>query len=328
MENNIDFVIVWVDGNDKKWREEKRKYDLSPKDDEVRYRDWDNLKYWFRGVEKFTPWVRKIHLVTWGHLPEWLNVHNTKLNIVNHKDFIPKQYLPTFSSQCIELNIHKIKDLAENFVYFNDDMFIIKKMKKEDFFKKDLPCDSAILNAQVNIRNCNSSVLTNNMEIINDNFDKDMQIKKNIFKYYNFKYGKNIIRTLMLSLWRNYTGFLEMHLPTSFNKNTFVDVWDKEYDMLNNTCLHKFRTKEDLNQWLMRDWQLASGNFIPRKFKIGKYLEISNNNNNIYNIIKNQKYKMICINDSEDIVDFKKEKQLINSAFDLILPSKSSFEIL
>lgn len=35
---------------------------------EERYRDWDNLQYWFRGVEKFAPWVRKIHFVTWGHL--------------------------------------------------------------------------------------------------------------------------------------------------------------------------------------------------------------------------------------------------------------------
>ena len=62
----IDFVIIWVDGNDKEWRAEKDKYDdkpISTSNSEVRFRDWDNLQYWFRGVEKFAPWVRKIHFL-------------------------------------------------------------------------------------------------------------------------------------------------------------------------------------------------------------------------------------------------------------------------
>ena len=60
-------------------------------DRDIRYRDWDNLQFWFRGVEKFAPWVNKIHFVTYGHLPKWLNVNNKKLNIVNHKDFMPER---------------------------------------------------------------------------------------------------------------------------------------------------------------------------------------------------------------------------------------------
>jgi len=55
--------------------------------------------------------------------------------IVNHKDFIPEEYLPIFNSNAIELNMHKIKELSENFVYFNDDMFVLKEMKKEAFLK-------------------------------------------------------------------------------------------------------------------------------------------------------------------------------------------------
>ena len=54
----IDFVIIWVDGNDSEWKAEKDKYDDAPKthaNSEVRFRDWDNLRYWFRGVEKFAP---------------------------------------------------------------------------------------------------------------------------------------------------------------------------------------------------------------------------------------------------------------------------------
>ena len=82
----IDFVITWVDGTDPAWRAEKQHYspDAVSDDQEVRYRDWELLRYWFRGVEKFAPWVRTIHFVTWGHLPDLLNVENPKLHIVNH----------------------------------------------------------------------------------------------------------------------------------------------------------------------------------------------------------------------------------------------------
>ena len=81
----IDFVITWVDGNDPKWLEEKNKYKNNSKNlsnTSNRFRDWDNLQYWFRAIEKFTPWVNRIHFVTYGHLPKWLNTNNSKLNVV------------------------------------------------------------------------------------------------------------------------------------------------------------------------------------------------------------------------------------------------------
>ena len=74
----IDFVIAWVDGNDQKWKREKEWYARRDAKQslcdnrEERYRDWDNLQYWFRGVEKNAPWVHKIYFVTCGHLPKWL----------------------------------------------------------------------------------------------------------------------------------------------------------------------------------------------------------------------------------------------------------------
>lgn len=68
----IDFVITWVDGSDPAWQQEKRKtleacgLKSAADDRKERYRDWDNLQYWFRGVEQLAPWVRKVHFVTWG----------------------------------------------------------------------------------------------------------------------------------------------------------------------------------------------------------------------------------------------------------------------
>ena len=142
----IDFVIPWVDGSDPEWLKERnavssdigksvsseggcgsdslKNGDSIEDNSGARYYSWDNLQYWFRGVEKFAPWVNKIHFVTWGHIPPWMNTDAPKLHIVNHKDYIPEQFLPTFNSNTIELNFHRIEGLSEKFVYFNDDTFI------------------------------------------------------------------------------------------------------------------------------------------------------------------------------------------------------------
>src|SRR5699024_7559051 len=113
----IDFVITWVDDSDSDWLNAKNSYvENEVKDSrDIRYRDWDTLHFLFRGIEKFTPWVNKVFLVTWGHLPKWLNLNHPKLRVVKHEEFIPKKYLPTFNSHTIELNLHRIKDLSERF---------------------------------------------------------------------------------------------------------------------------------------------------------------------------------------------------------------------
>ena len=72
-------------------------------DREERYRNWENLQYLFRGIEKFAPFVNKVHFITEGHLPKWLNVNHPKLNIVKHSEYIPEVFLPTFSAIPIDI---------------------------------------------------------------------------------------------------------------------------------------------------------------------------------------------------------------------------------
>ena len=110
-----------------------------------RYRDMGILKYWFRAVESYAPWVNQIHFITWGHLPDWLNTQCPKLHIVNHKDYIPEDCLPVFSSHPIELNLHRIPDLAEHFIYFNDDVYLNNPTTPKTFFVRGLPRDTAVL---------------------------------------------------------------------------------------------------------------------------------------------------------------------------------------
>jgi len=102
---DIDFVITWVDMNDPKWKKDFSAYsgkiDNSKNEvSEARFRDHGLLKYWFRGVDKFAPWVRKIHFVTCGQTPDWLDVNHPKLNLVNHADYIPNEFLPVRNILC------------------------------------------------------------------------------------------------------------------------------------------------------------------------------------------------------------------------------------
>ena len=163
------------------------------------------------------------------------------------------------------------------------------------------------------------------MDIINRNFNKRI-VYKNFSKYFNLKYGMRNFRTLFLLPWYAFCVIYNVYLPISYCKKTFYKVWDLEREILENTCKNKFRKYTDVSHWTMRYWQLCSGNFVPRSSKFGKYFDVSKDNSKMIQHIKNQKTKTICINDTNDEIDFEKAKGEIISAFEKILPEKSSFE--
>lgn len=130
----MDVVITYVDGNDPAWKRDYEKYTHVPVL-EKRYRDWGTLKYLLRGIETCMPFIRNVFLVVSheSQVPQWADTSN--LRIVLHKDIIPEEYLPTFNSTAIEMFLHRIEGLDEQFIYFNDDMFPVGKCAQEDFFK-------------------------------------------------------------------------------------------------------------------------------------------------------------------------------------------------
>ena len=328
----IDFVIIWVDGNDPEWRKVKNQYvpkAIGEDDQEVRYRDWDNLQYWFRAVEKYTPWVNKIHFVTWGHLPKWLNVDHPKLHIVKHEDYIPAEYLPTFNSHTIEMNLHRIEGLAEQFVYFNDDMFINAPMQPEDFFVNGLPCDTFALDCIYWGKDSAGPYNGNDMAVINTYFPKKKALKENWKKWFKLRYGlNNLYKTLVLCPWRWFPGFYYQHLPNSFLKSTYEEVWKAEPELLDLTCRCKIRSTTNVNQWLIKYWQLASGNFYPRTNKIGVCYHVKEKNYPyLLETIRSGRHKMICINDTAKTLDFETKKQGVIEAYEQVLGEKSAFEL-
>ncbi|MBE5999864.1 MAG: capsule biosynthesis protein CapK [Sarcina sp.] len=329
----IDFVLPWVDGTDPAWREEKNKYsgEVSSSVHSFDYQDWGLLPYWFRCIEKNAPWVRNVYFVTWGHIPAWLNVNHPKLKIIKHTDYIPNKYLPTFSSHAIELNLHRIPGLSEHFVYFNDDMYLIRQVRPEFFFKNNLPCDCAVINpiAPAN-KNCIANLMTTTTGVINENFSKRQSIRKNPDKWINMRYFPLVLLNLMFIPWGRFVGLYESHLPTSMLKSTYEEVWKKEYDLLDHTCKHRFRDfKTDVNQWIMKEWQIASGRFSPRSIRAGKRFAVYNVDDaeKCAEIIEKQKAPMVCINDHITGSDYLEAAKVIRSAFEKKYSVKSSFEI-
>jgi len=333
MQQIIDFVIPWVDGNDPEWQAERAKYQLQKEGGDTReckYRDMKLMRYWFRAVEKFAPWVNKIHFVTCGHYPKWLDLSHPKLNFVKHSDYMPQECLPTFNSNAIELNFHKIKNLSENFVLFNDDMFILKKLKPSDFFQKDIPCDQALLRSITPTIDDLKFVrhLYNNIAVINKHFKKHIVIKKHLFKWFNLNYGifSNYVNFLNFRQIR-FSGMHDPHLPIAYKKSEFEFVWQIENDLLRQTTSHQFRDEADVSDWLVRYFRVMKGEFKPYPV-LGKNFVIENNSvEGICNDIKKQAYKMICINDTDiENDEFEILVQKISNAFEIILPEKSEFE--
>ena len=303
----IDFVIPWVDGNDPVWQQEKANYSGKPAPTQdardIRFRDWGLLRFWFRGVEKYAPWVNKVYFITCGHLPDWLNTAHPKLQCVKHSDYMPAEYLPTFSSHPIELNMHRIEGLSEHFVYFNDDFYLLNPTKPEDFFVNGLPCDCLVESAITPRIGEFSSILCKNVGVINDHFTK-----KDIYKQYakvcKLGYGKLLIRTMT------------MHICQSFRKSTFDEVWAAEHDTIDWTCKNRFRDLNDVSQYLMRYWALCKGEFYPAH-PIGSYLNLSEDISKICRTIVEPpaKLRVLTLNDAADVDDLAQRMKKVQKAF-------------
>ena len=139
----IDILYLWVDGNDAKWLAKKNaeltKTGGLPDDiaGKVRYEDNDELLFSLRSIEKFAPWINHIFIVTDNQTPKWLDLNNPKISIIDHTEIMPPEALPCFNSSVIEFFIPNIQNLAEHFIYANDDTLFMAKTESGYFFTKN-----------------------------------------------------------------------------------------------------------------------------------------------------------------------------------------------
>lgn len=336
----IDFVIPWVDGSDPEWLATKAIYEssetlpekMSDANAECRYRDNGLLRFWFRGAEQFAPWVNKIHFVTDNQIPSWLNTAHPKLHIVNHSDFIPRKYLPTYNSGTIEMNFHRIEGLSEHYVFFNDDTFLLKTTPPECFFKNGNPVLETDLRYSNKVGyNHWSRRLFNDYCVLNSSFDTRASIWEHRDKWFSVKeLGIKRTQQNLRCFWANKTIPVGLygHLAQPHLKSTLQELWDRHPDVMDVSCGHKFRSDDQVNQWLLCAWNQAKGCFFPiRSITQGRHFTIMPAQIGwICQVIKDQEYFHVCLNESgatEDAVGCLKQ---IVEAFACILPNKSSFE--
>ena len=335
----IDFVVTWVDGSDPAWKAEKEEYwgrlhggEVSNKGNGAeRYRDWDQFMYWFRAVEKYAPWVRYVYLVTWGHVPAWLNTDHPKLKIIKHTDYIDRGYLPTFQSIPIEVNLHKIDGLSEHFVYYNDDQILAAPVLPEDFFVNGVPKHCAIAYP---VRNYayNGPFAHQQFSVVG--LLNDLPVTEFIEKYpekwFPKLYGADV-RYNRYAFREDYLpGLFFNHLPYPLNKETMKAVWKRFPEQMDETCSHRFRTATDITTQIFTMYDMVMGNFIPvDKNHYGRMFgHLSTEADEIAEAIRSNKYRIICYNDSIDVTEenFVKVRDTIEGALREVFPEKSSFE--
>jgi hypothetical protein len=143
----IDVVYTWVENTEE--HHKLRDY-FTCKDGKKeatdnglnRYSDNGELKYSIRSVYNFAPWVHKIYIIADdSQSPTWLRSASENcsipIQVVKHSELFGREYkghLPTFNSQAIEVHLHRIPGLVEQFLYLNDDMFFGSPCHPTDFF--------------------------------------------------------------------------------------------------------------------------------------------------------------------------------------------------
>lgn len=149
----IDLVFTWVQPDDLKCKLEREMfqamYNIRKKDNSINPRrlppsetDHTNTELYhaIHCALKNLPWVRKIFLVLHNdqefRIKKDKEKKTDKIQIVYHRDIFPNPLmeLPTFNSHAIESCIHNIPGLAERFIYFNDDCYIVKPIPNPSFF--------------------------------------------------------------------------------------------------------------------------------------------------------------------------------------------------
>ncbi|WP_435235554.1 Stealth CR1 domain-containing protein [Psychromonas sp. PT13] len=341
----IDFVVPWVDPTDEEWQKQKEKYSKESTGDKSnkRFQDLETLKYVFRSIEKNCPWYNKIFLITCGHVPKWLDINHPKVVIVTHDElYFDKGDLPTFNSQSIEMNLPNLKGLSEHFIYLNDDFIIMNKLNQGRFFIQNKPIDF-ISHGWIKrgnifqlLKGYNPWIksLNNCLNLINSRFSSAYLSSKNLY-HSSYDLKTKVSNFLLKNVYKKILWLEHWHHPQPYLLSELYKVhneFSKEMKLCSN---NKFRSDNDLLQYIYRYWHLASNNFTPYKHNDGYVLIIRDDKslkNGLSAIVKNENLNFVCFNDqmtdAASEVEFNLIKTTVQCYLKKIFPKKSSFENL
>lgn len=222
----MDVVYTWVNDKDPIWLEKKNKYNeiqnnIECSGDKARFENHNELYYSIYSVRKFMPWIRNIFIVTDDQIPSWFQ-ENYRIFIVDHKEIIDQKYLPTFNSHVIEAHLHKIENLSENFIYFNDDVMVAKQLSKSHFFRN---------NGIVSVFTANKSLDEMNAKGVKT---PTQYASKNSNEIIFEKFGQIIDTPLV-------------HTYVPLKKSVFDECYQENIVKIEKFLNNKFRGQEDIN---------------------------------------------------------------------------------
>lgn len=292
----MDAIVTYVDGLDPLWQQDYERT-VGKKILDKRFRDWGTLKYHFRGLEIFMPYIDRIHLVVArdSQVPAWVN--RKTVNVVLHEDIMPKESLPTFNSSMIEMFLHRIPGLTERFLYFNDDMYTVKPCRFEDFFPDGVPA---------------------------------MKFAHNFLYFGDFRYlvhHSDSLARKALGMPESCRYVRPQHTASPMLKSQCDELYAKvEPEIM--ASLSPLRTRANYNQYLFLDYMYYQGKARSRKLSNKHFSLAAHSIDKICDFLRNPSRKMVCINDvhmTNDKFLFCREKLL--AAFEEILPEKSRYEL-
>lgn len=309
----MDIVYTYVNNNDKIWQDKYNINKLHYFNESInnidsnttnRFSDNNELLYSLRSVEKYINFYKNIYIVTDNQIPNFLNLNNNpKIKIIDHKQIIPKEYLPTFNSHVIELYLHNIPNLSSPFMYLNDDIIFTKPLSINDFIY--------------------------NYKTFYVFLDPINYTKKGIpiINEYGFR-----------SAWKNSNKWLDenfkiedrlkmQHAPMIIYKDIIYELFNLLHSKIIETSKNKFRSINDINllcsiyiYYSLYKNKAINNESLSLECKSIFNDVINNNNklNNIFQQITNNEISILCVNEFNSHVN----NFLINA-----FPNKSSFEI-
>jgi hypothetical protein len=329
----IDVVITWVDGNQKKFVEEVNTYGKKYQLD--RFYQNQELKYCLRSIELNMTFIRKIFIVIReDHYPDFLKSNHYQLEFITHPMIIPSRFLPTFNSIVIENFIHKIPGLSEHFIYFNDDMIVLKETKVSDFFDYNFnPIQSKDENKIITLTTSYNFWTKNKKSIVEplkpDNFNRPFALKELI------DHNNEIIDLV----FQKETRYRSQHIPYSCRKS-FMNQLDEflkslkltDKTMYEHSGIYKFRDLKSIARFSLfkKYWDIYMNDCLEKEFsllsiiindKVDKTKEIQ--------ALDDPKFQFFVIhNEVQEMNEIAKKNFLeVNNKLDKLFPFKSTFEI-
>lgn len=291
----MDIVITYVNGLDPIWQKDYERYTNQPIL-EKRFRDWGTLRYLFRGIEANMPFIRKVHLVVSheSQVPEWIN--RDEVHVVLHSDIIPKEYLPTFNCNPIEMHLHRIKGLDEEYLYFNDDIFPLKKCLPTDFFRNG----KGVLGMSYHWLSCGMF----------------KQICKN----------SDTLARKALGLRPSLRFLRPQHVCTPMLKSECEQLYNaKEKEI--HASLTPIRSGTNLNQYLFLDYMFLRGKIINERLSKKHFSVGVASIEKLRTFINEPTHKLTCINDVQLSEErYNELRTALLQAFESKFPSPSIYE--